>query len=168
MTNSLSRRRTNAVAGFVNWPLDRPSSGEGGMFVRLVVIDTRADADWGTKWVPCCGGYQSFLMDETFMGDDAFDRDYPSEGADPARWTERDEAFAACERRHFPHLKEDGPYQYHSREYLAVVTLGATGWSRSDWVCRYDDLTDRGRDLYNQIKSLYAGAEIRLLTFLDT
>lgn len=167
MSASLSRRRTNAVAGYVNWPLDRPSSGEGGMFVRLVVIDSRADAEWADKWVPCCGGYQSFLMDETFMGDDTLDRSYP-EDEDSDRWAKRDEDYSACEHRHFPSLKEGGPYQYYSRGYLAVVTMGATGWSRSDWTCRYEDLTDRGKDLYNQIRALYGGAELRLLTFLDT
>jgi len=179
-----SRRRTNAVAGFVNFPLHLPSTQEGGVFVRLVVIDREADKNISNKWMPCCGGEQSFTYDEVLLGDDLSDLRYPSNVANGESWMSqenewraRDEQIKKTRLKYFPRMlleweRDDGHPDYHTRDrsrpFLAIVTMGATGWSYNQWVCTYDDLTDRGKELYNSLKALYAGAELRLLTFLDT
>ena len=48
-----------------------------------------------------------------------------------------------------------------SVDYYAAVMLGSTGWVGFDretgayWVCRYEDLTDSGRAVYQSLQSLY-------------
>lgn len=142
-----SRRRTDAVVGYVNFPMDRiPSTNEGGCFVRLVVLDV---ADLTEKWMPCCGGYQYFRYDECFLGDDQY---VPPEGKDAA-W------------KYYPEL---GRGRGQSVRVLAVLTIGATGWSSGEWRCTYADLTPEGKALYDNLQNLYHGREVRLLTYLDT
>jgi hypothetical protein len=58
--------------------------------------------------------------------------------------------------------------KYISRDFLCVMTIGATGWSSNEWVCTREDLTVEGEQLYSSLERLYPGCEIRLLTFLDT
>lgn len=148
------RGRTDISVGYVNFPVDRiPSTREGGVLVRLVVLDTAGDEEYMHRYPPCCGGEVSFTRDECFLGDDLFN-------------VSRDEAkFGACELRYFPDIDTEG---YQSREFLAVILLGATGWSSSEWACTYEDLTEAGKSLYGSIQGLYPGCELRLLTFLDT
>jgi len=153
-----SRRRTSAVSGFVNFPVndpDLPSDGQGGMFVRLVVYDAKADKNYYDKWGCCCGGTQSFIYDECYIGDDHSDENCNDQ-------TEED--------FHFPwlHLVEEHPAKHRSREYLCIMTIGSTGWSNTEWTCTYDSLTEKGKSLYKLIQELYPGCKIFLQTWLDT
>ena len=169
--NVSRRRNSDARVGLVNFPVDKyENSHEGGVFVRLVVIDTEGDKEFMNRWIPCCGGYQSFHMDECFLGDDLTDRTYPGEDAPSEQWVERDARLNACEQRYFPRLNNENEEErdYSSRYFLCVMTIGATGWSSSKWVCTFDDLTPEGTALVESLRKLYEGCEIRLLTFLDT
>jgi len=185
------RRDPKARVGFVNFPTEKfPSTGEGGVFVRLVVLDTKGDEEYMNRYVPCCGGYVSFFIDETFLGDDLRDGLVRKLGPEPktpktetdrrgwkARhtfWEKVSKISRETELRYFPGL-EDSPSEeaskdrdrYLSRSFVATVLLGATGWSNS-WRCRVRDLTPEGKALYKNFQKLYPGCEIRLLTFLDT
>lgn len=163
-----SRRRTDAVVGYVNFPIDRiESTKEGGCFVRLVVLDVE---DRTEKWMPCCGGYQYFHYDECFLGDDQY---VPTPGPvnespeELTRYFERRDA----ERRqrdlkYYPY--PDSAREWQSTAVLAALTIGATGWSSGEWRCTYEDLTPEGKALYDSLQNLYLGREVRLLTYLDT
>jgi len=87
------------------------------------------------------------------------------------------DAFDAWRAYHFPRSNDDavaGVERYLSRDYLAALVLGTTGWSgwhEADgryWECRFDDLSAEGKALYRQIEALYPDCELHLLTFLDT
>lgn len=163
------RRNPDARVGFVNFPVDKyQNSCEGGVFVRLVVIDTEGDKEFMNRWVPCCGGHQSFHLDECFLGDDLLDRSYPYKDASEEMWEERQARLDMCQKRYFPRLDHEEERDYSSRHFLCVMTIGATGWSSSKWVCTFDDLTPEGTALVESLRKLYKGCEIRLLTFLDT
>lgn len=183
-TRAPSRRRTLARAGFVNFPVGNPrwrNTGEGGMFVKLVVVD---DSDYDTSdWTICCGAGVYDLLSENFVGDDQAPAPVLrlKEGASPeetmAAMREHDKAYRAWEERHFPHMHDDGEHgtdKYMSRQYVASMVLGITGWSGfaedlcEPWRCTFDDLTDDGKALYEQMRKLYPGCTLHLLTFLDT
>lgn len=164
-----SRQRTHEVVGFVNFPVHLPNSGEGGMFVRLVVIDRE---DFNDRWPPCCGGYISFHMDESYVGDDS-DQVEPELSDIPKDCTA--EYLYPFPDLTNPELKgPDEHLKYMSISYLAVINMGATGWSHDwaetgkPWLCTYNDLTADGKALYDQIQKLYPGLELRLQTWLDT
>jgi hypothetical protein len=163
--------------GFVNFPTHLPSTKEGGMFVRLVVEDVD---DFDMRWPPCCGGYCGFTFDENYIADDWRAR---------PRWPDRknfetieefmaaDAAYCAArdqyDEYHFPlrysENQEDQDRKYESIGYLAVVLLGATGWSSADnWICTQDDLTAEGLAFYKLVEQLYPGRRISLQTWLDT
>jgi hypothetical protein len=181
-----SRRRNPEVrVGYVDFPTKTiPSTGEGGHFVRLVVIDTEDDKEYMRRFVPCCGGYVSFMMDESFLGDDLTDEKVSKLGPEP-KWDDEaktqnqkwyrfqkkeNQIRVNDEMRYFPRIQgkdQEDPYRYNSREFLAVFLLGATGWSAS-WRCRYEDLTREGKAFYDSVQRLYPGCELRLLSFLDT
>lgn len=149
-------RRSNQVRGFVDFPINDPAyknSNEGGMFVRLVVDDPNND-----PWTICCGGYCGFDYDEEYMGDD----------------------LGNPEVYHFPSLHDAAnlPQEfnhYGSVAYLCVINLGSTGWSGwneekgEHFLCRYENLTAEGKELYDMIKKLYEGkGTLYLQTWLDT
>lgn len=168
------RRDATAVVGFVNFPIDRiESSGEGGCFVRLVVIDPRVQSAFEEKYMPCCGGDQNIFLDESFLGDDLFDNTYPSDDNDLS-WKDRDRRYSEVEARYFPNLKNldentyRDAYRFVSIPFLCAMTIGATGWSSGEWVCTRNDLTPEGLALVDMLEKLYPNCEIRLLTFLDT
>jgi len=174
-SNVSRRRNPEARVGFVNFPVDKyENTGEGGVFVRLVVMDGMRNNDFYTAYLPCCGGFNQFSMDECFLGDDLLDRSYPADDAPSEVWRERDARLAKCEGRYFPNLgiQNDKSFAYHlryfSEGFLCAMTIGATGWSSSRWVCTFDDLTPDGTALVDSLRRLYPGCEIRLLTFLDT
>ena len=170
--------------GAVAFPVDNPTwrnSGEGGMFVKLVVVDDRDYDD--SDWTICCGVSVSDLKSEELVGDDQLDppalRFEEGEAPEEALQAldEHDRAARAWEERHFPSLNDEaakGHGRYLSRNYLAAVTLGNTGWSGfSDaleryWHCTHDDLTSEGKALYASFQKLYPGCTLHLLTFLDT
>lgn len=155
-------RRGKTITGLVNFPVDDEDyehTGEGGMFVRLVIEPTEAWMDW----IRCCGGEIQFARDEAMVGDD-----HESET-----------------KAHFPDL-EDGPDErskekwgdmarYMSTQYCSVIYLGSTGWSgfhkatEEYWTCQYEDLTEEGKLLYDTLKKLHEGnAQLLLQTWLDT
>lgn len=173
------RRNPDAKVGFVKFPT-KDSSGEGGVVVRLVVLDTKFDADYMERFVPCCGGYVSIQLDEVFMGDDLAAAKEAALGPEPSALTGRNftryqKRFDALrkqnEERYFPRLcdvgRENFRDRYLSRPFLAVIMLGATGWS-GHWRATFNDLTAEGKTLYRSVQKLYPGCELRLLTFLDT
>lgn len=155
----MRRRDPDAIVGYVNFPVNRiPSTGEGGLFVRLVVIDQ----DY--KYMPCCGGYQSFQLDETFLGDDLLADVFNKTNLSISKELN---LIQKTNLKYFPGLNEDGDNKYSSIPVLAVITIGATGWS-GPWRCRFEDLTPEGQKLYRSLEQLYPGCSLRLLTFLDT
>ena len=61
-------RRTNDVTGYVNFPVDSKyyhSSNEGGLYVRLVVVEAKSFG-----FMECCGGATGIEADGTYLGDD--------------------------------------------------------------------------------------------------
>lgn len=172
-TKRKSRRGDpDATVGFVNFPVQRfENTGEGGVFVRLVVIDSEGERSFTKKWPPCCGGYQEFTLDETFLGDDQTDRIYPSDDNN-VTWEDWDLKHKTCVARYFPNYNSNEPFRpidrYGSISFLCVMTIGATGWSSGEWVCTRNDLTSEGNALIESLEKLYPNCEIRLLTFLDT
>jgi hypothetical protein len=170
-------RRSKEVRGYVNFPVDDPSweyTGEGGMFVRLIVLEGN------DYWRVCPGGLSYIFYDESLivpkhelqpMHDDATEED----------WLRRMASHNAYEKKFFPNLdmdrdnvgSEDTYLQYLSEPVLASVLLGSTGWSgfheeKGYWTCTYDDLTDEGKALYDSLQTLYKGHELVLHTWLDT
>jgi hypothetical protein len=180
----VSRRRTSAQHGYVNFPVNDErlrSTGEGGMFVKLVVVDDREYDD--TPWTICCGAGITDHLTEQMVGDDQAEAPRlelakPDESAEQALAAiqAHDAAHKAWEGRHFPFLDDEDQSEgkYRSRQYLASMLLGITGWSGYDdakeayWRCTRDDLSDDGKALVTQLERLYPNCTIHLLTFLDT
>lgn len=173
------KRRTTEMNGCVNFPVnnsDYYNSNEGGMFVKLVVCDNR---EHDNKWEMCCGVTVNDLLAESFVGDNQrvnpeFDTCLTPADIIQAQVTSRDWI-----RVHYPNFDNHDPAletieQYISRDYLAVIVLGSTGWSghhcetNACWHCTYEDLTEQGKALYKQIQMLYPECVLHLLTFLDT
>ena len=166
-------RRSNEVRGFVRFPVTDPdwkNTGEGGMFVRLVVYEKE-----GVDWKVCCGGYQHIFCDESLLTDDALGRRERNSSEDLQNILEEQEAWDHLLQKHFPNINQrDDQYQYVSRPYLCVLTLGMSGWSGFHeekghyWHCEIEDLTEEGKVLYESIKNLYPGCHVELMTWLDT
>jgi hypothetical protein len=162
------KRRTNATSGWVNFPVNDPawtSTNEGGMVVKLVVF---GDEEFYDKFVMCCGAQVYDISNEVLVGDDK-----PSNAKNSCSYDE-DDAWIS---NHFPHIfdgfiESSSIEKYTSRDYLAAIVFGTTGWSGAKdgeyWKCTFNDLTEQGKVLYKQIEALYPGAEIHLLTYLDT
>lgn len=163
------QRRTNAISGWVNFPVNDSewtNTNEGGMVVKLVVY---GDEEFNDKFVMCCGAHV-YDINEGLAGDDKTSKDGDSSSnEDDGSWL----------TNHYPNMFDDdidfsGVEKYISRDYLAAIVLGTTGWSgfktggHKYWTCTFEDLTDQGKALYKQIEALYPGAEIHLLTYLDT
>lgn len=172
-------RRSEEIRGCVNFPVKAPSwqnSVEGGMVVKLVVADNR---DFDEQFGVCCGAQVRDVLTEILIGDDKGPPPKSPEHFDtPADVIGHEEARIAWEARHFPHLasgeKDMDALRFLSRDYLAAVVLGVTGWSGWNdaegeyWTCKFEDLTKEGQALYRQMESLYQGCELHLLTYLDT
>lgn len=173
------RRRSLEMSGCVNFPVSDPlwnNSGEGGMVVKLVVVNN-TDFDAPDNFEVCCGAHVFDVYSEPLIGDDARKRPEVLGEYDSAESVMAEQlAFREWEAYHYPHL-HDEPFSRGnelSRPYLAVVVLGSTGWSGwSDelgrsWSCTYQDLSDDGKRLYEMMRSLYPGCALHLLTFIDT
>ena len=177
-----SRRRTLALSGCVNFPVNDPAyknSREGGMVVKLVVVDDREHAQ--SDWTVCCGAQVHDLITEVLVGDDQAPKP-PLWPEINAEWTDRSSLDKQAEavawvRRHYPRYMDNSADALEgelSRHYLAAVVLGATGWSGYDeaggdyFICRHEHLTDQGKALYAQMQALYPGCTLHLLTFVDT
>jgi len=173
-------RRSNQVRGWVNFPVndsDYKNTGEGGMFVRLVVAELKPQTAKEEAWSVCCGGDNFCYYDEQFLGDDV-NPDLSEE--DLGKLEE-----SPAELLHFPrfpgrHANYDPEKQflldpYTSLPYLCIMTVGSTGWSgwhqgRQEYFrCRFENLTDEGKNLYQMIEKLYENkGQIYLQTWLDT
>lgn len=156
--------------GCVCFPVHNPrfTTGDGGSYVRLVVIDPNEAKD--DSWMLCCGGHSRVMMDGAYVRDDVRpDRDYNVQ--------EEHDKYVL---HHFPdhggddELEKRTQNKYESIDYLAVVTLGSAGVAFYDtqkddsWFCTYSDLTEAGKRLYDGLKILYDGCEIIIQTWVDT
>lgn len=170
-------RRTTAVSGWVAFPVSDPAwqnSHEGGMVVKLVVCDERDEG----RFEMCCGATVYDLLSEELVGDDQRPRPARVESYETLEDVRSEEAaYRAWRAYHFPREFDEtveGAERYMSRDYLAAMVLGTTGWSGwsettgAPWTCRFEDLTEEGKGLYRQMQQLYPGCSIRLLTYLDT
>lgn len=176
-------RKTNLVTGWVYFPVGSPqwpSTGEGGMVVKLVVVD-RADADPSiTGFGVCSGAYVSDILSEGLVGDDRRPKPASPQVFESAEAVMQDmRNHQEWEAYHFPQLHDSSASgltaeKYISRPYLAALVLGSTGWSGVNkdthdlWQCSFEDLTEEGKQLYRQMQVLYPSGELHLLTFLDT
>jgi len=169
-------RRSSDTRGYVNFPVDDPrykNTGEGGMFVRLVVEEKE-----NKGWMVCCGGLQHIQYDECLVADDVcpppqrLPRNIDSLPPEEVDRILKETQIYPVEAHHFPLLKDGS---WGSVGYLSIITLGSTGWSGWDnetddyWHCTYGDLTEEGRSLYDSLKNLYGeDCQIYLQTWLDT
>lgn len=166
-------RRSNEVMGMVNFPVDSEeykSTNEGGMFVELWCIET----EYNSCGV-CCGyANTSSTMSESLVGTenkintDNFDE--IEKGKDPNDWEQR----FFLEEDLFPNVRNDAcSDQYKSLPLIACITMGSTGWSGSNkdhdyWRCKYDDLNESGKAVYDSLRSAYPKSKLLLVTWLDT
>lgn len=175
----MTARRTNATRGWVNFPVDSlPSSNEGGMYVQLVVVPSVQAFDFTTDaWMLCCGSLPGVMLSEVLIHDGVHQTaEVPElpEGASPEvakAWIEEMCAPSSPMAFHFPHYVSGGreTLDYDSIEYLAVITLGSTGWSNGEWRCTFADLTPDGKRLHAAMEQLYGErGQVYLMTWLDT
>lgn len=166
------------MVGNVNFPVDSPEwehTNEGGMFVRLVVMSNTPSLQ---DYLYCRGGKNHVIMDESFIGTDELRTNNLDCQKDGSAWyAARDNEYD----NHFPKARCLGKSEQGrgtvlntiSIPYLAVTTLGSTGWSgfsqsQGYWLCQYEDLTPEGKALYDSFKTGYPGTKVVLQTWLDT
>lgn len=155
------RGNPDAVVGFVNFPVGEYPVGGKGCFVRLVVLDK-----FPVSYMPCSGGLNEFFIDESFIGDD-LRKHFASTGATQEQMNIE---MVSAEIKYFPNSHDNidsNSFRYVSQSFLSVITIGATGWSSYEWVCKPSDLTGDGLRLYKLMCKLYPTFEVRLLTFVD-
>lgn len=185
-------RRSSEVKGMVNFPVDSTefvSSGEGGMFVRLVVVSPDSLPSESPLSVPysedkldrsvCCGGDVYVVYDETFVGDDVHPvqvQDWEKVSTE-AEFRAAQHAERVHDRIHFPRMDDKSwsdIRDFMSIPYLAAVLMGSTGWSGWNeleskyWHCTKDNLNDDGKALYNQLQKAFPNSILILQTWLDT
>jgi len=118
-------RRSNKQRGFIRFPIGDPryqNTNEGGMFVRLVVIE-------GNRWTKCSGGLNSFVADKEFIRDNR--RPVPRKqdyGTTLSEIQREQSDYQKYENFHFPAINKVenlavGASKYLSRPYLAVYLL---------------------------------------------
>ncbi len=176
----MTARRTTQQRGWVAFPTDRENSGEGGMYVQLVVVPHQR-TDLEAPWMLCCGSLPQVTLSECLIHDGVNQTPEvpePPGDAPPEVWKEYIEKLclpSAAVAFHYPRfatvLQGDlpGDSDYRSIDYLAVITLGSTGWSNGEWHCTFADLTLDGKRLYSLMEALYAGkGDVYLMTWLDT
>lgn len=176
------QRRSNKMAGCVAFPTGNPawrSSGEGGMVVKLVVV-SKAEFDDPANPQVCAGAQVFDVLTEVLVGDDSRPYSEAPEAATLSTLAEHERRRAEWEGYHYPNLVDAAKSSasacidpYLSRDYLAAIVMGSTGWSGrneegSCWTCTFEDQTDAGKALYRQMAEIYPGATLHLLTFLDT
>jgi hypothetical protein len=183
--------RTNETFGYVNFPVTDPSytnTKEGGMVVKLVVMcKPRGSKKWEIVLSPEVRDVRQLEL----VADDMLHipnvKDYGDDTLTPEQYFNvMKQQYEFLDSVHYPH-SVDMEKQYKTKKnrgfsvenfvsipYKAVVIIGYTGWSglnkKTDdyWKCTFNDLTDKGKELYNSLKALYKEHELRLLTFLDT
>lgn len=162
----MTQRMTADIAckGHVLFPVestDYTNTHEGGMFVRLVVEDVSDPGGGRSQFMACIGGRNYVLWDEEFIGSDR-SRTYEelvNEIKDFFPWMDDRENCIGD-----PDM---------SVGCMAVLTLGSTNWSgfkENDgyWLCRYADLSDFGKQIYDSMQQAYPEAKLTLQTWLDT
>ena len=173
-------RLTRSCSGFVSFPTFSArieSTNEGGTFVKLVVVDDHDQRDV-LHFAKCSGVAVHDLLIETLVADDQCSRPRGSAQFTSVEKLKEEQAEdIAWQQRHFPGTGDPMRTGYESllsRDYLAVIVMGSTGWTGIDrqtkepWWCIFDDLTEDGKALCKQIASLYPNASLHLLTFVDT
>lgn len=164
-------RRSKDVLGMVNFPIDSQeytSTNEGGMFVQLWCFEDDKFSDESVYY----GSIYSMMSESLIGTDEEVNTDNFHEieqGKNPTDWVQ---SFA-LEEKLFPNIKKEVEHQYLSKELIACVTLGCTGWSGVNkdhdyWRCKYEDLNEDGKSIYNSLKSTYPKAKLVLVTWLDT
>lgn len=174
------QRKSVKVTGVVNFPVESkeyPNSGEGGMVVKLVVIgNKRSKSSW--EYGVCCGASVTEVMAEQIVGDDKRPMPRDIKAFTGVKSLQKHmERIREWDEFYFPNLNDPriptGVERYFSVGFAAVIVMGSTGWSgyspeKGSWVCKYSDLTDDGKELYNMVKKMYPKHELHLLTYLDT
>lgn len=165
----MKRRDGTANTGYIDWPTHLTNSGEGGSFVYLVVIEHEFDND---EFVQCIS-QGAYLFDC-----DLVDPDTTAHEWDPAVQGQK----FTLERKLFPNsfdsaLPSTDTNKWLSVPFLAAVCLGTSGGSWyvaseterfvRTWHCEYNDLTEKGKLLFDSLKDLY-NRDPMLLTFIDT
>ncbi len=163
------QRRSQAVEGCVNFPIHQASTNEGGMLVKLWVIDRQ---EFDDAYGMCCGVAVWDKCSETFLGTDkeSFPSDThifdPETQHSPEKFNQllnqHTEETNAWKNRFFT-----GAHHEDSVPLMASIVMGSTGWS-GDFICKYEDLTSDGKAIYDNMAKLYPKAELHLMTFLDT
>lgn len=162
------KRRSLDVEGCVLFPAHLPSTGEGGMFVKLWVIDRQ---DFDHAYGVCAGVGVWDVKTESFQGSDK--APYPDTGSVYDNCTTQEHFLRAQEQERkaqFNYLDQffvAGDAGEQSVPLLASIVLGSTGWS-GDFVCKYENLAPEGKAIYDAMAKLYPKAELHLMTFLDT
>ena len=140
-------RRSNAISGWVNFPVDSEdwkNTMEGGMTVKLVVPVPLED-----NWSQCCEVFATEPLANVLAASDSIldntDPDYHYYSGDSPS------GMIPC---------------------YAIVTIGSTGWSgynasKGYWKCQLEDLTEDGKHLYHRLHDLY-NVKPHILTYLDT
>lgn len=174
-------QRGNPVAeGFVNFPFNSSEFSLGGgmgLCVKLVVIDNIEGTD--ASLAMCCDASVFDFRQGPLTGDDQRpvpDYEPPADAtpAETAAGVEKDaQLHNEWVQYHFPMYGTGETLENVSRHYRAAVIMGTTGWAgysetEGNWVARFEDLTDEGKDLYRLMEKLNPGCRIHLLTFLDT
>lgn len=150
-------RRTTKITGCVNFPVNDPiyeNTGEGGIFVKLLIIDKNRNRR-RKEWAQCCGAYVHDLFVEILISDNLLSKRSPEQ----------------LQKYHYPLKMGDGDL---SGRLIGVIVLGSTGWTGYHqktgnlWKCAESDLNEDGQNLMGWLSNIYPEAEFHLLTFLDT
>lgn len=172
-------RGTTQVEGFVDFPVNSPylrNTGEGGLFVKLVVVE---EGEFEDELARCCGVAVTDILSESFVADDQ--RRQPPEldftkDVTRKQVEEEQKAWDDYVGYHYPNRHDEtieGHARYLSRPYRASIVMGSTGWSGigengRKWFANYHTLTTEGKALYDMVQKLNPGCTLHLLTFLDT
>lgn len=172
-------RRSNESNGFIKFPINDITdygyqcSGEGGIAVRLVVMNNSREGESTPSWPICCVSLPNIIENEVTLGCDAH-----FQLNDMGNNYQRQQHYQKSHYFEESHISKHNEKYLESQirvsvEYLAVITLATTGWSGySDlagyWKAQYSDLTEEGKELYALIQKLYPGKIICIETLLDT
>lgn len=190
----ISRRRTPVKHGMVNFPMESTSyldTKQGGMFVKLVIVDTSEYEV--SNWKICVGGDVVDQFNAELVGDDM--HPHPNFNLDTISSDDSEGEVAythkQCEQKYaeweanlerwnanfsatgFEDEELAAKYSQSPRiSLIASFVIGITGWSgdngKQSWSCSYASLTEEGKALYDTMKASYPDCKLHLLTFLDT
>jgi hypothetical protein len=184
MDAQVNTRRTDpsAVSGCVTFPVEGQeyeNTKLGGMYVQLVAIERRSEAEnwWDDAFLVCFGGSNTVLdYQELLAGTDTLkDTLVPYSEKVEDTWNADRAKVADATNLLFPSFFSEKKVkgQYQSVPVLTAITLGSTGatWMKDNvdyWRCTYEDLDLQGKALYDSIKQLYGEkADLHLITWVD-